>query len=107
MLKDKDATGVGRALADSVDHWYAATLSPPRGRTGCDLVKVLREVGVAGTMSPFASVTAACRAAVRKAGIGDRILVFGSFYTVSEVLNAGLPVVGDLPATEPGGGDLG
>ncbi len=32
MLNDKDAPGVARALAASVDCWYPATLTGPRGR---------------------------------------------------------------------------
>lgn len=107
ILKDKDAIGIARALANSVDHWYAATLLPPRGRTGDDLVEVLREADVAGTISHFDSVTAACRAAAREAQAGDRIVVFGSFHTVGEALTASLPIVGALSSNNPRVSNLG
>ncbi len=86
LLADKDAGAVIRALAGVVDDWRAVTLVGPRGRAGADLVALLRDLGARATASD--DVVAACRAARRAAGPGDRIVVFGSFHTVAPVLAA-------------------
>ncbi len=89
MLADKDAVEVGRVLAPVIQHWYAATLDGPRGRTGRALASTL--AGIDGlTVSAHESVASACAAAWAEARAGDRIVVFGSFHTVGEALAAGI-----------------
>jgi dihydrofolate synthase/folylpolyglutamate synthase len=80
MLSDKDAGAVAHILDDIADHWYTATLVGSRGRSGQQLAAVLRDTGVSGKISYFDSVGGACRAAKQKAVVGDRVVVFGSFY---------------------------
>lgn len=82
MLADKDMVGVAAALAPVIHHWYAAGLDPPRGCSGRVLAERLR-AGGAGAVTAFPDVAAACRAAVADAAPGDRVLVFGSFFTVA------------------------
>lgn len=82
MLADKDSAGVLHALRDSVDSWYVAGLAAPRGARAEQLAAVLSTAGAAVTAHN--NVADACRAALRDARPGDRVVAFGSFYTVAE-----------------------
>jgi dihydrofolate synthase/folylpolyglutamate synthase len=44
MLNDKDIHGVIAKLATRVTHWYCATLEGPRGTSGEDMARIVREV---------------------------------------------------------------
>lgn len=92
MLRDKDVAQVAAHLKDSVDHWLPVDLPGPRGASALHLADVLRAAG-AGTgpdrsIEPHATPRAALAAARSRAGENDRIVVFGSFLTVADVLAA-------------------
>jgi dihydrofolate synthase/folylpolyglutamate synthase len=83
MLADKDIPAVMSCLSDLVDQWYLASLNVPRGATALQLRAALD-----GQDSHiFDNVVSAHRAALNEANPEDRIVVFGSFYTVAEVLS--------------------
>lgn len=86
MLGDKDVAGVVRLLRDRVDHWRLASLPGPRGLSAARLAEILREVGVSGDVSEHDSPRAAYQVARDAAAEGDRIVIFGSFLTVADVL---------------------
>jgi dihydrofolate synthase/folylpolyglutamate synthase len=86
MLKDKDVAGVARTLATLVDRWVLAPLPGARGASTEDLRGQLTIAGVAAPMEACTSVAAAYRHAQEQARADDRILVFGSFHTVGDVL---------------------
>jgi dihydrofolate synthase/folylpolyglutamate synthase len=88
MLADKDVAGVVRLLRDRVDHWVVASLPGPRGLGAQGLAVILRECGVGGDISECASPQEAYALARGQAAEGDRIVVFGSFLTVADVLAA-------------------
>jgi dihydrofolate synthase/folylpolyglutamate synthase len=52
------------------------------------LVKILKKVGAGGTAEAFASPTAALGFARDNASDDDRILAFGSFLTVADVMRS-------------------
>jgi len=85
MLRDKDIAGVIAVAAPHVSHWWPAGLDVPRGCALNELVALLRAQGIApaGAHETVADALAAAR---QQARAGDRIVVFGSFYTVSAVL---------------------
>ena len=83
MLADKDIPGALAALAGRVDVWLLATLDAPRGAQAATLAEAV--AGLGGRVETFAAPVAAFQRAVRQAGGDDRIIVFGSFYTVSAV----------------------
>lgn len=85
-LADKDAAGMACALADQVDAWYVAGLTGPRGRAAEALADALREarLPVAGAW-PRPSM--AYNAAMGEVEAGDRLLVFGSFLCVADILD--------------------
>jgi dihydrofolate synthase/folylpolyglutamate synthase len=82
MLRDKDIAGVLRALEPRITRWHFASLSGPRGACAEDLQTALGK----GTSLKFSSVDAAFASALGRAGEGDKIVVFGSFLTVGEVM---------------------
>jgi dihydrofolate synthase/folylpolyglutamate synthase len=88
MLGDKDVAGVVRLLRDRVDHWLLASLPGPRGLSAARLAEILRELGVSGDVSEHDSPRAAYQVARDGAAEGDRIVIFGSFLTVADVLAA-------------------
>jgi dihydrofolate synthase/folylpolyglutamate synthase len=87
MLRDKDIDGVAKLLAGQVDHWLACTLPPPRGAKAAELARVLRQAG-ADAVREFENPALAYAAACSEAAENDRILAFGSFYTVADVIAA-------------------
>jgi hypothetical protein len=90
MLRDKDVDGVIRALASRVDHWIPVDLPGPRGASAEWLTERLHAMGVTEgaqcSIAPHASPHEGLAAAQRRAGPDDRILVFGSFLTVADVI---------------------
>ena len=87
MLADKDAAAVFAALRDEVDAWWTCTPASPRALEAAALAAVLRAQAGAAPVSVQPDVNAALAEARSAAREDDRILVFGSFYTVAAVLN--------------------
>jgi dihydrofolate synthase/folylpolyglutamate synthase len=88
MLRDKDMVGVVRALDARVDVWLVAGIAAPRGAAAPELAQVLREQAVHGQIHMFDTPADAMRYARNAAAENDRIAVFGSFYTVADVMRA-------------------
>jgi dihydrofolate synthase/folylpolyglutamate synthase len=88
MLRDKDLAGVIAKIAARVDRWFAATLDNPRGATADEVATAIASVRPEADVQRLASPRAALAAAQEAADQGDRILVFGSFYTVADVMTA-------------------
>ena len=86
MLSDKDIAGALAPLRDRVDYWYLATLSGPRGTPAETLAGIVRASGLGGEILCHDTPAAAMQAARGRAGESDRILAFGSFYTVAGAL---------------------
>ncbi len=88
MLRDKDIVSVVDPLSGVVDRWYPATLHVPRGATAAQLIEALVAAGVAKPARGFDDVHQAYAAARADAAEADRIVVFGSFHTVGDILAA-------------------
>jgi dihydrofolate synthase / folylpolyglutamate synthase len=88
MLKDKDMAGVVRELIWQVDVWLVAGIAAPRGATADELARVVQQELMDGQMLTFASISEALQHACKEAGENDRIVAFGSFYTVAEAMRA-------------------
>ena len=89
MLKDKDTDAVIEILRHRIDHWFIAGLEAvagERGGTVAWLSAKLDAHGLAGRYTACATMAGAYGAAGERAGQDDRILVFGSFATVSEIM---------------------
>lgn len=86
ILGDKDVENIGRTMRAVVDAWYAAGLDVPRGQSGAALAERLAAVHPEAPILAHACVCDAYAQALQDARPGDRVVVFGSFYTVAEIL---------------------
>lgn len=88
MLRDKDIAGVALQLAPRVTRWHLCTLPGPRGTRTEELARILSTAGIRAPLIEHGSVAAAFAAASGEAGENDKIVAFGSFLTVAEVMQA-------------------
>lgn len=88
MLKDKDIEGVAAAVAGMVDEWLIAGLPGPRGADAQRIRQALAAARVSVPVTSFDTPAHAYQHAIRSVGQNDKILVFGSFYTVGAALAA-------------------
>jgi len=86
MLRDKDIASVVRLLRDRVDHWFCASLEGPRAANSEQLAEIVRAERPDADVRQFDSASQAFVAARDAAGEGDRIVAFGSFLTVADVM---------------------
>lgn len=87
MLGDKDIEAALRLLDARVDHWLTASLPGPRGVTGAGLAARIAAMGLRGDVSVCERPLHALNLARERASLDDRIVVFGSFLTVADVLS--------------------
>ena len=93
VMADKDVAGLLAKIAPLVDVWHCCDLPNPRAASADSLAELVRAACGARevVIHRHASPAAALRAAAAGADPADRIVVFGSFYTVGGVLKEGLP----------------
>lgn len=85
MLNDKDIDSVLAILKDQFDEWYIAPLHLPRGMASEQLAEKLAAHDISN-VKQFENIAKAYDAAFAAASENDRIVVFGSFHTVAEVM---------------------
>ena len=92
-MADKDLHPMLERIAPLVDRWYFTDLPLPRAASAVDLQQAwqARNTRKDVAASVHADPQAALQAAVAAADPADRIVVFGSFYTVGGVLKDGVP----------------
>ncbi|RPH64852.1 MAG: bifunctional tetrahydrofolate synthase/dihydrofolate synthase [Burkholderiales bacterium] len=93
VMRDKDVDGVIAALRHRVDHWLPVDLPGARAASASWIAERLEAAGVTregakSSIECHASPSAALAAARGRAGGNDRIVVFGSFLTVADILAA-------------------
>jgi dihydrofolate synthase/folylpolyglutamate synthase len=94
-MADKDIPSLLARLAPLVDHWYFCDLPIPRAATAEQLLGMHQAAGLKGP-GPVGTSThpdprSALVEALSAADPADRIVAFGSFFTVGGVLRDGLP----------------
>ncbi|MEZ5740661.1 MAG: bifunctional tetrahydrofolate synthase/dihydrofolate synthase [Burkholderiaceae bacterium] len=89
-MADKDIDRMLDALGERIDHWSVVDLPTPRAATASDLLARLRARGYGATGERTARLAPdpadALAQARELAAENDRIVVFGSFYTVAGAL---------------------
>ncbi|NOY63408.1 MAG: bifunctional tetrahydrofolate synthase/dihydrofolate synthase [Gammaproteobacteria bacterium] len=85
MLKDKDASATIRAMSGVIDSWHTVGLDTPRSLSGDELAAVVRRNGIERVQA-YAGVKAAYQSLLSQCTKEDRIVAFGSFYTVAAML---------------------
>ena len=92
-MGDKDLAQMLRRMGPLVDRWYFTDLDTARAAKAADLLGLWKahEGRKDVAASTHATPMDALRAAAAAADPADRIVVFGSFYTVGGVLKEGIP----------------
>ena len=92
-MGDKDLAPMLARMGPLVDKWYFTDLPTPRAASSADLQARWRagESRKDVSANMFQTPQQALQAAVSAADPADRIVVFGSFYTVGGILEAGVP----------------
>jgi dihydrofolate synthase/folylpolyglutamate synthase len=87
-LRDKDVAAVAGELDPLVEHWHLAGIADAglRDLSGAELATRLDETIPPGRRTVHADIATALARATHAAGPDGRVLVFGSFHTVAEVL---------------------
>jgi dihydrofolate synthase/folylpolyglutamate synthase len=88
MLKDKDIAGVAAEMRHVIDEWLVGGIEAARGADASQVCEALSRAGVADRVSKHATVVDAYAQACDRAAQNDRIVAFGSFYTVAAVMVA-------------------
>ena len=93
VMRDKDIAELLRHIVPLVDCWHLCDLPLPRAASADALAALVRAASGSRKISLHchADPAAALAAAAAGADPADRIVVFGSFYTVGGVLQQGLP----------------
>jgi dihydrofolate synthase/folylpolyglutamate synthase len=86
MMKDKDIAGVLEIMNFVVYDWFFAPLTNPRTVTETVMRDIFEQSRVSRVSFGFAGFTEAFSAAKSQSREGDLLLVFGSFFLVSECL---------------------
>src|SRR5690606_1005194 len=99
VMRDKDVDGIVGALKDRFERWFVTDLPGERAAKGSWIAERLRAAGVDATgegdatgdafsrIEQHATPSAALAAARAAARPNDRIVVFGSFLTVADILS--------------------
>ena len=92
-MADKDLQVMMERVGPVIDRWYFTDLPVPRAATAAQLQQHWQAQNrrADAASSTHASPEQALQAAIAAANPADRIVVFGSFYTVGGVLKDGIP----------------
>jgi dihydrofolate synthase/folylpolyglutamate synthase len=86
ILKDKALKPIFSCIKPHVDQWYLASLDGERGQTASDLAQKFTDLYPDAALQQFPSPVEAYLSARSAAVASDRIIVFGSFYTVGDII---------------------
>jgi len=92
-MADKDVAPMLARIGPLIDKWYFTDLPTPRAASGEALCAAWQagNTRADATANAYKTPESALEAAVRMANPADRIVVFGSFYTVGGILKNGVP----------------
>jgi dihydrofolate synthase/folylpolyglutamate synthase len=93
VMADKDLAPMFARIGPMIDRWYFTDLPTPRAAKAADLLGrwQAQNTRADASASAHAAPMAALQAAIDRADPADRIVVFGSFFTVGGVLEHGTP----------------
>lgn len=86
MMKDKDIKGVIEIIKPVIEHWFISPLNNPRAAGKSFMQDCFRDCGLDNVSFGYEDFSEAYNAAIKNAADGDLIVIFGSFFLVSEYL---------------------
>lgn len=87
MLADKDIQAVVKILMHQFDTWHVAEIKHPRAAKLNDLVRIFGDCGVSSPVEAHLNIELALSSAYKSVAKNDKIIVFGSFFTVAAALD--------------------
>ena len=90
MLNDKEHAKALSVMLPEITKWYIADLNVPRGAKSAHLADILKDLDENTDVRCFESVKEAIAKADSEAEEGDRVIIFGSFYTVEFAMQLGI-----------------
>ncbi|MDA7841480.1 bifunctional tetrahydrofolate synthase/dihydrofolate synthase [Gammaproteobacteria bacterium] len=87
VLKDKDVYSLIKPMINNIDKWYCGTINSDRGMNSDEIKTRMSSTVSQKNIETFNSIDKACSQAMASLGKNDRLIVYGSFYTVSEFLD--------------------
>jgi len=86
MMKDKDIKGVIDIISPVIQHWFVSPLTNPRTASQAHMKKQFKACAIENVNFGYKDFSETYSAARDSVGKGDLILIFGSFFLVSEYL---------------------
>ena len=87
ILKDKDVYSLVKPMVNNVDKWFCGTINSERGMNSDEIKTRMSGAISHNDIETFNSIDEACTIAMKSLRKEDRLIVYGSFYTVSEFLD--------------------
>lgn len=86
MMKDKDIAGVIDIMKPVINQWFFAPLSNPRAVSELSMREIFSQKSLTNVSFGYSGFAEAFSAAKNQSQQGDLLLVFGSFFLVSDCL---------------------
>jgi dihydrofolate synthase/folylpolyglutamate synthase len=86
ILKDKDIFGVITALNFDINDWFIAEIQNERAASIETISNAIQKINPSAHIKSFKNIQEAYQFASNEVTRNDRIIVFGSFFTVADIM---------------------
>ena len=86
ILKDKDIFGVINVLNLDIDDWFIAEIQNERAASIENISNTIQKINLSAHIEAFKNIQEAYQFASKEVRRNDRIIVFGSFFTVADIM---------------------
>jgi dihydrofolate synthase/folylpolyglutamate synthase len=86
ILKDKDILGVITALNFDINDWFIAEIQNERAASIETISNAIQKINPSAHIKSFKNIQEAYQFASNEVTRNDRIIVFGSFFTVADIM---------------------
>ena len=86
ILKDKDIFGVINELNLDIDDWFIAEIQNERAASIETISNTIQKINLSAHIEAFKNIQEAYQFASKEVTRNDRIIVFGSFFTVADIM---------------------
>ena len=87
LLNDKDAYSLIKPLAPIIEKWFIGTIDSERGMNSSEIKAKVLSIVDDEKIDCFDNMNSAFEAAHNALYLKDRLIIYGSFYTVAEFMN--------------------
>lgn len=86
VMRDKDIAAIARIMSPRIHSWYIAPLNMTRAATPVELAEILHNAGAEKVFWGYSDLREVVRRSLEASDTGDLVVVFGSFFLVSDYL---------------------